>query len=606
MNRILRSQLPPNPRDLAVFDTTTGSSPGRTRWSNFSKWGIAIMMVLSSFMANAQMNYSYNFVPTGTSGWTGNGTRSTNVACQTTASIRYNLYGSFNTMNFVSPALVSQGQLVTMTYFTKCVLYSPTSTAAGASTLNTQVQWATSTAGPWNNVGPLEPNTTITTCTQRTVTFTPSAGTIYVRFSSSLVNAAADVYLYLDDIVITAPAPPTCSGMPNSPTAALTGSASICAGATKSMTASGITTDLGITNQWMVSNTPGGPYAPVSGGTGATTASYTSAALTAGTYYYVLQSTCTSTSDVATSNELTLTVNALPTIVISSPNGGAFCGVQTMTASGASTYTWAPASSLSSNTGSSVNFIGTADATITATGTDANGCVGSVAQAVTFTSPESITMTSSVPNFCGTGGDATITASSNAAYTYVFDALDGAILSNATANTVDAAISSTSAIRVTGTDASTGCAAQAVASVGVYPLPSATVTTTASGVCPGTPATINSGLSAGNFTVSSIPHVTYNAPASAGVLMNNGVAVTPLGGGTMDDGGWGGIPIGFSFNFFGNNFTTIGAGTNGVLMFGNIPAFGTNDGELGDYTFAGPPYFPNAANAGNVIALLGV
>jgi hypothetical protein len=72
----------------------------------------------------------------------------------------------------------------------------------------------------------------------------------------------------------------------------------------------------------------------------------------------------------------------------------------------------------------------------------------------------------------------------------------------------------------------------------------------------------------------------------------------------MDDGGWGGIPIGFSFNFFGNSFTTLGAGTNGVLMFGTIPGFGINDGELGDFTFTGPPYFPNAANAGNVIALL--
>jgi len=605
MNRILRSQVPQNSRDLAVFDTTTGSSPGRTRWSNFSKWGIAIVMVLSSFLADAQMNYSYNFVPTGTSGWTGNGARSTTAVCQTTGSIRYNMYSFAPTMNFVSPALVSQGQLVTMTYFTKCVLYSSTSTAAGANTLNTQVQWSTSTVGPWTNVGASEPNTTAATCTQRTVTFTPSAGTIYVRFSSTLVNSAADVYLYLDDIVITAPAPPACSGTPNVPVAALTGASSICAGSTKAMTASGITTDAGITNQWQVSNTSGGPYSNVSGGTGATTASYTSAALAAGTYYYVLQSTCTNSSITSTSNEIVLTVNALPTVTFTAPNGGAFCGTQQMTASGASTYVWTPASSLSSNTGTSVYFTGTTNVNVSVTGTDANGCVGtSTAQAITYSTPTAITATSSVPNFCGTGGTATITASSSAAYTYTFQALDGAVLSNTTANSVDATIAATSAIQVTGYDASTGCASQAVASVGVYPLPTATVTTTASGVCPGTPATINSGLSAGNFTVSSIPHVAYVAPATAGVLMNNGVAVTPLGGGTMDDGGWGGIPIGFSFNFFGNSFTTIGAGTNGVLMFGTIPGYGTADGQLGDYTFTGPPYFPNAANAGNVIALM--
>jgi hypothetical protein len=605
MNRILRSQLPPNLKDLAVFDTTTGSSPGRSRWSNFSKWGIAIMMVLSSFLADAQMNYSYTFVPTGLSGWTGGGARTTLGLCQTTASVRYNLYSFAPSWNFVSPALTSQGQLVTLTYFTKCVLYSPITTAAGANSISTQVQWSTSAAGPWTNVGPLEPNTTLTTCTQRTVTFTPSAGTIYVRFSNNLVNSAADVYLYIDDIVITAPAPPACSGTPNVPVAALTDSSSICAGATKAMTASGITTDAGITNQWQVSNTSGGPYSNVSGGTGATTASYTSAALAAGTYYYVLNSTCTNSSITSTSNELVLTVNALPTISISAPNGGAFCGTQEMTASGASTYVWTPASSLSSNTGASVFFTGTTNVSVAVTGTDANGCVGtSSAQAITYSAPTAITATSSVPNFCGTGGTATITASSAAAYTYTFAALDGAVLSNTTANSVDATIAATSAIMVTGYDASTGCASQAVASVGVYPLPSATVTTTASGVCPGTPATINSGLSAGNFTVSSIPHVEYVAPATAGVLMNNGVATTPLSGGTMDDGGWGGIPIGFSFNFFGTNFTTLGAGTNGVLMFGTIPGYGIGAGQLGQYSFTGPPYFPNAANPGNVIALL--
>ena len=310
MNRILRSQLPPNPKDLAVFDTTTGSSPERTRWSNFSKWGVAIMIVLSSFMANAQMNYNYTFVATGQSGWTGNGLRTTASVCQTTGSIRYNLYGTFTTMNFVSPALVSQGQLVTMTYFTKCVLYSPTTTAAGANTLNTQVQWATSTAGPWTNVGSSLPNTTVATCTQRTVTFTPPAGTIYVRFSSSLVNTAADVYLYLDDIVITSPAAPACSGTPPAPVASSTIVAPVC-GQAVSMTATGMSTDAGISNQWQVSATAGGPYTNVTGGTGATSGSYTTAPLLEGYYYYVFASTCANSSTTTLSNEIPIQI--LPT-----------------------------------------------------------------------------------------------------------------------------------------------------------------------------------------------------------------------------------------------------------------------------------------------------
>jgi hypothetical protein len=369
------------------------------------------------------------------------------------------------------------------------------------------------------------------------------------------------------------------------------------------MTASGFTGASGLTTQWMVSNTPGGPYTDVSGGTGATTNEYTTATLAAGTYYYVCTSTCTSISATSTSNEIAVTVNALPTIVLTVPNSGAFCGTQQMTASGASTYVWTPASSLSSNTGTSVYFTGTSNVNVAVTGTDANGCVGvSTAHAITYSTPTAITATSSVPNFCGTGGTATITASSAAAYTYTFEALDGAVLSNTTASSVDATIAGTSAIMVTGYDASTGCSSQAFASVGVYPLPSATVTTSASGVCPGTSATINSGLSAGNFSATSIPYAALVAPGTAVTLVTGGVA-TPAVTGGLDDGGWGNIPIGFNFNFFGTPYSTINVGTNGTLMFG---ALNTNGGfatpyGLADFTFT---TLPSTGEPFNMIAVL--
>jgi hypothetical protein len=360
-------------------------------------------------------------------------------------------------------------------------------------------------------------------------------------------------------LVITYTVPPPCNALPNAPVATVSGSSSICAGATTAMSATGFSVASGLTTQWMVSSTSGGPYSNVSGGTGATTNSYTSAALSAGTYYYVCASTCTATGQTSYSNQLTLTVNALPTIVLSVPNGGAFCGTQLMTVSGASTYVWTPGASLSATSGASVYYTGTSSATVNVTGTNANGCVGTASQAVTYTAPTPITMSSTVANFCGTGGTATISASSSAPYTYVFSALDGAVLSNATASSVDATVSQTSAIRVTGTDGATGCAAQAVYSVGVYPLPTATVTTTASGVCPGTPATINSGLSAGNFSVTSIPYAPFVVPATATTLVTGGTATPALSGGTLDDGGWAGIPIGFNFNYFGTNFNTIAA-----------------------------------------------
>lgn len=217
-----------------------------------------------------------------------------------------------------------------------------------------------------------------------------------------------------------------------------------------------------------------------------------------------------------------------------------------------------------------------------------------------------ITITPSVPSFCGVGGAVTLTASSTIpGVVYTWQALTlGVTLSGTTGATTSATITETTNFKVTGTPNDGGCPSEGFISVGVYELPSATVTTTASGVCPGTSATIGSGLSAGNFTVTSIPYSATPAPSNAVTIMNNGTALIPLAGGSMDDGGWSNIPIGFNFNYFGNSFSTISAGTNGLLMFGTPPGFGTGTGQLGQFSFSGPPFFPNASNPGNIIALM--
>jgi hypothetical protein len=377
-----------------------------------------------------------------------------------------------------------------------------------------------------------------------------------------------------------------CVGTPNIPEALATTATSICPNGTVTMNATGMTTGfIGISNQWQVSSVSGGPYTNVVGGTGATTATHTTAAITTpGTYYYVLASTCTNSSTTSYSNEVVVTVNTLPTVTATASNGGAFCGVGSLTASGATTYSWAPAASLLSNTGSTVTSIATANTTFTVTGTDANGCVNTATAAITYTAPPAITITATIPNFCGTGGASTLTAASTGAYAYVWEALDGATLSTTTGNTTDATVTQTSSIRVTGTESATGCVEIQNYSIGVYPLPSATVTTTANGVCPGTSATINSGLSAGNFTASCITHAPSTVPGSATTLVNNGTALVPLTSGGLDDGGWGNIPLGFSFDYFGTNYTNVNIGTNCVLQFGAY-----NATALGDFTIGALP-----------------
>lgn len=82
---------------------------------------------------------------------------------------------------------------------------------------------------------------------------------------------------------------------------------------------SGASTGSGIAYQWMVSATAGGPYANVTGGSGANTSEYTTAAdLAVGTYYYVLQVTCTvGEGATANSSEIAYTVKPVPTATAS-------------------------------------------------------------------------------------------------------------------------------------------------------------------------------------------------------------------------------------------------------------------------------------------------
>jgi hypothetical protein len=305
-----------------------------------------------------------------------------------------------------------------------------------------------------------------------------------------------------------------------------------------------------------------------------------------------------------------VTVNAspiAPTVSVSAQtiNMGTAANV-TATGNGG-TFNWytQPAGGVSVLTGATLNLI--TCSTTTYYVAESNGtCEGArtpVVITVTILTP---TITSSVASFCGTGGEVSLTAGNlmDGAIASWTSLTAGATLSAATGVTTNGTLTVTSDFKLSTTVA--GCSTpDAFVSIGVYPLPTATVTTTASGVCPGTSATINSGLSAGNFSVLSIPYVPFTVPANATTIVLNGVPSVPLSGGSLDDGGWGGIPIGFSFNFFGNSYTTLGAGTNGLLMFGTIPGYTTAAGNLGQYNFnAVGGVFPNLNNPGNVIALM--
>ena len=359
------------------------------------------------------------------------------------------------------------------------------------------------------------------------------------------------------------------------------------------------------------SATLAGTYS-LAGGTASTiTASdlTTGAAVTALDGYYVLATKSTpSISNLAITNatgiycpsiarDVTVTVtpsgSAITSVVINySVNAGAPTPISLTNTSG---NDWA--GTIPAITGTGVKTV-----TWTITATDADTLYKTVTgtsyvdQSVTATA---VSIAASNNSFCGAGGTVTLTASSSdSSAIYAWTALNaGVTLSASTGASVTSTISATSDYSVVGTFADGRCNTNAaVVSIGVYPLPTATVTTTAQGVCPGTSATINSGLTSGNFSSVSITSAPRVAPSNAITLVSGGVVAVPQTSGTLDDGGWSSIPVGFNFNFFGTIYTSINVGTNGTLMFGTY-----NGTSLADFTFV---TLPSTTEPLNMVAVL--
>ena len=164
---------------------------------------------------------------------------------------------------------------------------------------------------------------------------------------------------------------------------------------------------------------------------------------------------------------------------------------------------------------------------------------------------------------------------------------------------VSASVTQSTIFTVTGTPRDPGCDPITVQfPVSVYPLPNATVTTTATGVCPGTSATINSGLSSEAFSATCItaPTALATSPATAVTLINgSGVQVTTGAYSTtgIDDNYWS-VPIGFDFNFLGTNYNSIYVTTNGILSF-----------TAGTTSFSFPSGFPSTSSPAGAIAVCG-
>jgi len=161
-----------------------------------------------------------------------------------------------------------------------------------------------------------------------------------------------------------------------------------------------------------------------------------------------------------------IVVNAKPTVGSSATTPTVCAGTGTsLTATGASTYSWSPSTNLSATTGTSVTATPTGNITYTVTGTSAAGCTNTSTVSLTVNPKPTIGSTPTTPNYCP-GGNASLTASGGT--TYSWSPSTG--LSATTGTSVTASPAATATYTITGTDAN-GCKNTTTVTVTVDPVP---------------------------------------------------------------------------------------------------------------------------------------
>ena len=210
--------------------------------------------------------------------------------------------------------------------------------------------------------------------------------------------------IYIDDVNYDT-YPPACTSTPNQDTI-MNSISKICGGSGSGTLTlmHPITGVSGISYTWQSSSSASGSWAPLAGATNSPTAA--TGTLTATTYFQCVIGCNGHGSANTLIDSIVVSGNTPPSVTVS-PNAATVCSgtPTTLNASGASTYTWTPATNLSATTGSSViasplstgGFGGTR-VTYIVTGTDAFGCIDTAHAVLTVNAAPNATITSSIPN----------------------------------------------------------------------------------------------------------------------------------------------------------------------------------------------------------------
>ncbi|MFL5753574.1 MAG: beta strand repeat-containing protein, partial [Bacteroidia bacterium] len=261
-------------------------------------------------------------------------------------------------------------------------------------------------------------------------------------------------------------------------------SGSICSGQTTTLTSSAATS-----YTWTPASSLNNPNIQSPVATPTITTNYTVTVSSGG---------CTGTATAL------VTVNSAPTLTLT-PAASSICigNNTTISASGATTYTWTPSGSLSSANGSPVTATPTITTTYVINSTDGNGCTNSNSVTINVNQLPNIVLTPTSSTVCN-GSTTSISASGASTYTWT----PSATLSSANGTPVTATPTGPVTYTVNGTDLN-GCQNSNTVSLGINPNPSILVSAAASSVCPGSTTTLTAG---GASTYTWTPSATLSSP----------------------------------------------------------------------------------------------
>ncbi len=219
-------------------------------------------------------------------------------------------------------------------------------------------------------------------------------------------TSQAGANIYIDDLQWDE-YPTACSGVPTAG-AVISSSSLICGGAgnVDLSLSGGSTSNSGILYQWQTSNSSAGPWTDFGTGTGTVNSGILSA-----TSYFRCYVTCSASTltDTTQAIEVVVNPNPNPTVTVSPTGQLNYCAGSTplaITASGADSYLWTPATGLNTNTGSIVEASPTATTNYVITGTDLFGCKGTLNVTVNYRTSPAFTVSANRISVCV--GDTTV------------------------------------------------------------------------------------------------------------------------------------------------------------------------------------------------------